>query len=72
MMALRERAVLAEERAEAQQREMVRLYERLAESEKAASRLSRSLSTDRFERDRERFPSELRSFPATYRVSGYS
>ncbi|KAM7540768.1 hypothetical protein Aperf_G00000041777 [Anoplocephala perfoliata] len=72
VMALRERAVLAEERAEAQQREMARLYDRLAESEKAASRLSRSFSTERFERDRERFPSELRSFPAVYRIPGYS
>ncbi|KAL5111956.1 hypothetical protein TcWFU_004367 [Taenia crassiceps] len=67
---LRERAVIAEERMDAQQRETARLYERLAETEKEASRLSRSLSTERFER--ERLSTELRSVPATYRASGYS
>lgn len=67
---LRERAVIAEERMDAQQRETARLYERLAETEKEASRLSRSLSTERFER--ERLSAELRSVPATYRASGYS
>ncbi|VDO02227.1 unnamed protein product [Rodentolepis nana] len=72
VMALRERAILAEERAEAQQREMARLYERLVESEKAASRISRSLSTERFEKERERYPSEMHSVPGSYRASAYS
>ncbi|VDK20611.1 unnamed protein product [Taenia asiatica] len=67
---LRERAVIAEERMDAQQRETARLYERLAETEKEASRLSRSLSTERFER--ERLSAELRSVPTTNRASGYS
>ncbi|CDS41403.1 centrosomal protein of 135 kda [Echinococcus multilocularis] len=67
---LRERAVMAEERMDAQQRETARLYERLAETEKEASRLSRSLSTERFER--ERLSAELQSVPTTYRPSGFS
>ncbi|EUB64513.1 Centrosomal protein [Echinococcus granulosus] len=67
---LRERAVMAEERMDAQQRENARLYERLAETEKEASRLSCSLSTERFER--ERLSAELQSVPTTYRPSGFS
>ncbi|KAH9286990.1 Centrosomal protein [Echinococcus granulosus] len=67
---LRERAVMAEERMDAQQRENARLYERLAETEKEASRLSCSLSTERFER--ERLSAELQSVPTTYRPLGFS
>ncbi len=63
MILLRERAVTAEERVDAQQRETARLYERLAETEKEATRLSRSLSTERFERER--------ISPSAYRPSPY-
>lgn len=56
---LRERAVTAEERADAHHRETARLYERLAETEKEATRLSRDLSTERFERERISTPSNL-------------
>ncbi len=49
---LRERVSNAEERAEAHQRELERLHERLSETEREANRLSRSLSAERFEKER--------------------
>ncbi|BHF58848.1 hypothetical protein SprV_0100180300 [Sparganum proliferum] len=69
---LRERAVNAEERAESQQREVERLYERLSETEREATRLSRSLSTERFEKERMLSEIRLTNMPAPYRPSPYT
>uniref|UniRef100_A0A0V0J2V1 Uncharacterized protein n=1 Tax=Schistocephalus solidus TaxID=70667 RepID=A0A0V0J2V1_SCHSO len=69
---LRERAVNAEERAESQQREVERLYERLSETEREATRLSRSLSTERFEKERMLSEIRLTNMPTPYRPSPYT
>lgn len=62
----------AEERLSVQQRETESMMERLAEAERETTRLSRSLSTERFEK--ERIFSELRqnsSMASSYRPSAY-
>ncbi|CAH8616035.1 unnamed protein product [Dicrocoelium dendriticum] len=67
--ALKERLNAVEERADASYRESERLRERLAEAEREANRLSRSLSAEKFEK--ERALTELR-LNTGYRPSGYS
>ncbi|VEL25381.1 unnamed protein product [Protopolystoma xenopodis] len=69
---LRERASSAEERAEANQRELERLRDRLVECEREAGRLSRSLSAERFEKERALSELRLSTLPAAYRPSGYT
>lgn len=72
MIALRDRIASAEERAEMAQREVEKVRERLAETEREANRLSRSLSAERFEKERALSELRLSSLPAGYRPSGYS
>ncbi|CAH8510456.1 unnamed protein product [Schistosoma intercalatum] len=71
-IALRDRIASAEERAEMAQREVEKVRERLAETEREANRLSRSLSAERFEKERALSELRLSSLPAGYRPSGYS
>ncbi|VDP57546.1 unnamed protein product [Schistosoma mattheei] len=72
VIALRDRIASAEERAEMAQREVEKVRERLAETEREANRLSRSLSAERFEKERALSELRLSSLPAGYRPSGYS
>ncbi|CAI2727222.1 unnamed protein product [Schistosoma spindalis] len=72
VIALRDRITSAEERAEMAQREVEKVRERLAETEREANRLSRSLSAERFEKERALSELRLSSLPAGYRPSGYS
>ncbi|CAH8508603.1 unnamed protein product [Schistosoma rodhaini] len=72
VIALRDRITNAEERAEMAQREVEKVRERLAETEREANRLSRSLSAERFEKERALSELRLSSLPAGYRPSGYS
>nr|CAH8843200.1 unnamed protein product [Trichobilharzia regenti] len=72
VIALRDRVTNAEERADITQREIDKVRERLAETEREANRLSRSLSAERFEKERALSELRLSSLPAGYRPSGYS
>ncbi|CAH8514012.1 unnamed protein product [Heterobilharzia americana] len=72
VIALRDRITNAEERADIAQREIDKVRERLAETEREANRLSRSLSAERFEKERALSELRLSSLPAGYRPSGYS
>ncbi|KAA0197941.1 hypothetical protein FBUS_05513 [Fasciolopsis buskii] len=70
--ALRDRITTVDERSDVMQRESERLRERLAESEREINRLSRSLSAERFEKERALSELRLSSLPVGYRPSGYS